>query len=405
MVDFPGTYGRGDRLMNYVGFRSRRSLTGMACVSMLALAASCSSSTSGAGAAATSATSLTTASATTAKVADAVIEGKVRATRALFAGADPAGPGCSVAVRVGDDVVFAEAYGLASIETGTPITTKTVMDIASTSKQFTATAILLLVNEGKVDLEADVRTYIPQLPKYPKTVRVRDLMHHQSGLTDYTDLLTKPLSERTTPADALAALVADNKLSFDPGTEFEYNNSNYFLMSLIVQRVTGATLDIFLRDRVFVPLGLSMVMDPVGAIAQKAESYTGSRGAWTNAVSRWEQLGDGGIQTTPTELVKWASEYWSPQLVGGAIAPRRLENAVADTGAEYAIYGAGITQISAVGKPVRLSHEGAWAGFVTVFDVIPSTKTAVAASCNSSTETGPDFSDKVLDSLGEIWTS
>lgn len=318
------------------------------------------------------------------------------ATRQLFAAIDADQPGCSIAVGRGDVVVFAEAYGAASLAPATPNTPETVMDIGSTSKQFTAYAVLLLVDDGRLALDDDVRRYVPELPEYGAPVTLRQMLHHQSGIPDYVGLLADRISTRTTARDALIALQSSPKLEFSPGTRFAYSNSNYFLFSQVVERTSGVPLPVFLRQRVFGPAGMKAVMDPVAAVPRKALSYRRVGAGWENADSRWEQVGDGGIQTTPTQLVEWASQYWTPT-VGSPRAQRgRLEGAVpVGPGGRF---GAGIVQVELPDGTQVLTHDGAWAGFTTSFLVVPSDQLAIAVTCNGAVDSGID-----AQRLLEVW--
>jgi CubicO group peptidase (beta-lactamase class C family) len=304
-----------------------------------------------------------------------------QATAKLFADIKRNDPGCTVAVARDSKVLFAKGYGLASIKSRTPNTATTVMDIGSTSKQFTAFAILLLADEGKLSLDDDVHAFIPELPDYGAKVTLRQMMHHQSGIPDYITLLQDKIDERTTANDALAALKRAPKLEFSPGTKFSYSNSNYFLFSYVVERVAGMPLPQFLQTRVFQPAGIAAVMDPVGAVPHKAHSYSRAGAGWELADSKWEQVGDGAIQTTPTQLVKWATQYWAPT-VGSAAADRgRLDGAVPEE-PPSSDYGAGIERVTLPDGAEMLTHSGGWAGFSTVFATIPKERLAVAAICN-----------------------
>jgi CubicO group peptidase (beta-lactamase class C family) len=309
---------------------------------------------------------------------------------ALFTGIDPAGPGCTVAVGRNGQVLWAEGYGLANVETGEPMTATTVVDIGSTSKQFTATATLLLATRGELDLDASIDTYLDGLPPWGAEVTVSQLVHHTSGIVDYIDLLLTDgyaFEEVTTVEQTITALEAADELNFEPGTQFEYSNSNYFLQSLIVAAVTGTDLGSFLATEVFEPLGLDAVMDPTAVLEGKAESYAqGADGMWIDADSPWQQLGDGAIQTTPSELVTWSSEYLVPTLGAPAVDPAefnrlRLVGAVADY-LPGSVYGFGISAQTVDGDDY-LSHPGGWGGFVTEFTLNVTTGAVVASTCNA----------------------
>ena len=316
-------------------------------------------------------------------------------TRSLFARIRGDDPGCTVAVGRDGAVVFAEAYGAARLDPLEPMTPDTVVDIADVSQQFTATAILLLAERGKLDLDAPLATYLPDLPAWASGTTVAQLIHHESGIPDYIDLLEKRgfdvTSTSPTIDDALAALGAVVDLRFTPGARWEFSNSNYFLLSQVVLAVTGDDLRTFLAAEVFEPLGVDMVMDPTAAIASKAVSYKDAGGKWKVADSRWEPIiGVGGIQTTPSQLVAWGAQYWEPTIGAPTINAERFDAAVAapivaDVDVVGGIRdGAGIFEADVGGTVGRiLSHSGYWGGFVTEFSVAPAHRVAVAITCTS----------------------
>ena len=328
-----------------------------------------------------SSTTTTAAAASSTDRADATA---AEFTRSLFRAIGSNDPGCTIAVGRDGEIVFAEAYGAARLDPIEPMTVDTVVDIASVSKQFTATAILLLAERGTVDLDAPLSTYLPDLPAWAARPTLAQLIHHDSGIPDYIGLLVErgfAETGSTTEGDALAALGEVPALDFAPGSRWEYSNSNYFLLSQVVRAVTGDDLGTFLAAEVFEPLDLDMVMDPIAAIEDKAVSYRQVGDEWEVADSRWEQLGDGAVQTTPSQLVAWAAQYWEPTIGAPTINAERLEAAV-DTGRGMR-YGAGIVELEVQKAGRVLSHHGAWGGFETLFAVAPAHRVAVAVSCTS----------------------
>jgi len=309
----------------------------------------------------------------------------IAATRAIYSSIADDDPGCTVAVGRGGDVIFAEAYGASLLDPQVPMTTDTVVDIGSTSKQFTATAIALLAEDGRVDLDAPLATYVSDLPAWSEQVTVRQLIHHQSGIEDYIVLLVESgvaLTDPADDADALRVLNEATQLRFEPGTGWEYSNSNYFLLAQVVLNVTGDDLGTFLSSEVFAPLDLRAAMDPTAAIAEKATSYGDAGGKWQVADSPWTQLGDGGVQTTPSELVHWASQYWAPTIGGPDINAVRFDDAVEVDPEEASAprYGFGMIEFDLDGRRV-LSHSGGWGGFVTTFLVVPDEQLVVTGTC------------------------
>src|SRR5208283_2926470 len=157
----------------------------------------------------------------------------------------PGSPGCSLGVFRDGRIIYAKGYGLANLEENVPITPQTVFDIGSTSKQFTAASILLLEKQGKLSVNDDIRKRIPELPDYGQTITILNLLNHTSGLRDYLTLMGLAginIDSVTTDDDALAIIARQKKLNFAPGSEYLYSNSGYFLLSVIVKRVSGKTL-------------------------------------------------------------------------------------------------------------------------------------------------------------------
>jgi CubicO group peptidase (beta-lactamase class C family) len=307
-------------------------------------------------------------------------------------------PGCSAAVGVKGKVVWTGVRGVADTSTGSAITTQTVFDIASASKQFTATALLLLVDAGKLTLNDPLSRYVPELPTWATTVTVGQLMHQTSGIPEYVGLLEAQgfqFSDRTTEDQALQALVSVPNLEFKPGSRFEYSNSNYLLLGEIVQRISREPLARFLTEQIFHPLGLAMVVDPTGQIPNKAVSYETGSDEYRATKSGWEQVGDGGIQTTPSQLVYWADNYRTGRVGGPGLLDAQLTGAVPTQPGGGDSYAAGIYLLA----NGMLDHDGAWGGFVTAFRVSKDRTTSLAISCN----TDKQDPEALADSLGKLW--
>ena len=225
----------------------------------------------------------------------------------------PGSPGCALAIARGGKIVYAKGYGLANLEQEVPITPRTVFDIGSTSKQFTASSILLLEKEGKLSVDDDVRKYIPELPDYGKKITILNLLNHTSGIRDYLTLFELAgvyVDSVTTDEDALAIITRQKSLNFAPGSEYLYSNSGYFLLSVIVKRVSGKSLPEFAAKNIFTPLGMTQTLYrdkhtqlvPNRALAYDAnEAGTG----FSFNVSYFEQTGDGAVHTYVEDILKW----------------------------------------------------------------------------------------------------
>lgn len=328
----------------------------------------------------------------------ATAERAARSLKVLDRAVKKGKPGCSAAVGIEGAVAWSGAQGVADLASGAEITADTAFDIASVSKQFTAAAALLLTEAGKLSPEDRLADHVAGLPAWSRTVTVGQLIHQTSGIPDYIGLLFDAGyadDDRTTNADAVEALMAVRELEFEPGSRWEYSNSNYMLLGRVVESASGETLSDFLATEIFTPLDLDMVLDPARPVPTLAVSYTKDDGKYTAAPSAWEQTGDGSIQTTPSQLVRWADNYRTGAVGGPELLAAQVDGAVqtgSDTGERY---GAGIF----VGTDGTLEHDGAWAGFGTYFAVSADRSHSVAVSCNTD---GQDPT-AIAGEIAEIW--
>jgi CubicO group peptidase (beta-lactamase class C family) len=325
-----------------------------------------------------------------------------RSQQVLDALLDAGGPGCSAAVGSRGKVVWQGVRGMADLKTGAKITPDTVFDIGSISKQFTATAVLLLAEAGRLKLDDPLAEHLDGLPAWSHRVTLAQLMHHTSGIPDYQQRLLDeghPVSKPTTQQQALQTLAAVDRLGFRPGSAWEYSNSNYLLLAEVVRRESGRTLPRFLQTRVFGPLQLAMVVSRRQEIPGKAVSYrpTGSR--FSVADSPWQQIGDGGVQTTPSQLVRWADNYRTGTVGGPSWLNANVAAAVDTQLGDGARYGAGMFEL----PDGSLWHNGSFAGFISQFWISSGRGTAVALTCNVNTD-GIDL-EGMTETLSLIWTA
>lgn len=296
------------------------------------------------------------------------------------------GAGCSGAVAIDGEVVWAGQSGLADVDAGVPIDAGTRFDIASVSKQFTGLTVLRLVEAGALELDGVVEAHLDGMPSWADSVTVADLLHHTSGIPDYTGLLLDAgfsLDDTTTQQDALD-VIAETELEFEPGAEFSYSNSNYVLLASIVEAVTGEPFAEVLARESFGDADLRL--EPASTAADVALSYEDGELSQPG----WLQVGDGSIVGTPSEVALWGSLYADdsdPAVVA------MTADAVEDGGGGR--YGAGI----GIAPEGDLFHSGAWAGFVTLFGVSADRTTVIVVTCNETA--------LPIDTLGagllEIW--
>ena len=177
----------------------------------------------------------------------------------LFARWDkPDSPGCALAVIKNNQTIYKRGYGIASLEYGIPIAAKTVFNIGSTSKQFTALSIALLAKQGRISLDDDIRKYLPEMPQYQSPITIRHLIYHTSGIREYPHLmqLTGIRFQDASDEEVLTIIVRQKELNFKPGDEYLYSNSGYFLLAQIVKRASGRSLREFAEEKIFKPLGM-----------------------------------------------------------------------------------------------------------------------------------------------------
>jgi CubicO group peptidase (beta-lactamase class C family) len=322
-------------------------------------------------------------------------------------------PGCALAVVEGGRVVLARGYGFADLGRRLPITPRTVFDIASASKQFTAACVLLLAARGRLSLDDDVRKYLPELPRHEAAITLNQLLHHTSGLPNYLDLLAqagKRYEEVTTDDDALAALAGAPELLFPPGTAFRYNDSGYFLLSLVVKRVTGESLRQFAATNLFAPLGMTdtrIVDDLTRQVPRRAVPYAPVGGGFEPELSRWEQTGDGGVNSTVLDLARWESGFDTGAIGGdpadgadGAAAGKALASAMTTPGTltdgRPLAYGGGLFLDRFHGLR-RVHHPGSWRGFGAELLRLPDRRLAVITLCNVSDADPAGLADQVAE--------
>ena len=311
-------------------------------------------------------------------------------------------PGCALGVFRNGAIAYGRGYGWADLERNVPITTATLFDIGSTSKQFAAASIALLVAEGKVAYTDDVHKYIPELPAYGAPITIDNLMHHTSGLRDYTGLLElagHSLEEATTDSQALARIVRQRALNFPTGSKFEYSNTGYFLLSVIVQRVTGKSLADFARERIFLPLGMThtryrnhaAMLIPNRALGYAPDDSDGFR----NSMSNWEQTGNGAVQLSVRDALLWDENYYHPK-IGSVEMVRAMQTRGTLANGDSTGYGRGLF-IDHYRGLRRIQHGGDWVGYHAAYSRFPAQHTSVLIMCNSDGISPSELADAVSD--------
>jgi CubicO group peptidase (beta-lactamase class C family) len=295
-------------------------------------------------------------------------------------------PGCNVGVARSGKLILERSYGVADVANDVPLSPETRFNIGSMSKQFTAAAVLILADQGKIGLDDDIHKYVPELPNYGVKVSIRQMLHHTSGIMDYTELLKLSgwaYGDAQSGHDALWVLTRMPKLNFAPGTRELYSNSNYLLIALVVARVSGQPFRAYLQSTIFGPLGMTHTMlpgDSTVVVPHMARAYLvdGPPQLMENRGGSWG--GDGGIVTTVGDLALWERNFDDPK-VGGAkvMAEMQAVEPLAD-GSENN-YAAGLMIKSYRGLRM-VQHDGGTGGFLSDKFRFPSTGLTFIELCN-----------------------
>jgi CubicO group peptidase (beta-lactamase class C family) len=315
-------------------------------------------------------------------------------------------PGCAVAVSRNGQSVLERAYGMANLETATPIQTSSIFHVASVSKQFTAAAILLLERDGKLSLDDDIRRHLPEIPDYGTTITIRHLLTHTSGLRDQWDLLAlgrgRFEENRITEADVMDIVPRQTALNFKPGTEYVYSNTGYTLAAVIVKRVSGKSLREFAHDRIFVPLGMTNTHfhdDYTMVVRGRTSAYAPRGGAerWRVSIPNYDTYGATSLFTTVGDLLKWEANVDRPT-VGDATIFQRMEVRTPLTTGDTSNYGLGVTSSRYRGARV-VDHTGSDAGYRAYLGRVPEHGMAIAIACNTATANTTQLARGVMDAF------
>ena len=296
-------------------------------------------------------------------------------------------PGMSVVVIRGSEVLIAKGYGVADREAAAPATAATVYQIGSISKQFTAAAVMRLVERGVIRLDDRVSRHLPEYSLRGDSVTIRQLLHQTSGIREEFTLprYGELISDTTRPNGELMALIAREPLGFPPGSRWSYSNSNYALLASVIEQVTGQPYDRFLAAEFFGPLGLTSLhhCSPLPTARHHARGYVPDRGRIAPAPPEnmaWIR-GDGGLCGTADDLARWALALASGRALSDS-SYRRMVTSERTSDGITPSYGFGLSLVPLDGAYPRVSHGGRMAGFTGVLAYYPQRDMAVAVLAN-----------------------
>ncbi|MFT2092006.1 serine hydrolase domain-containing protein [Paraglaciecola sp. 2405UD69-4] len=330
-------------------------------------------------------------------------------------------PGCNIGVIKDHALIHKAGYGLANLELEVPLDGTQVHRMASVSKQFTAMAVLLLAEEGKIDLDADIHTYLKDLREYEEKVTIRAMLGHVSGMGDYDLIAGSYEGEKSEGSIDLKSVAGGDfrlgnedyltisefydvvktvPLALKPNQKFQYSNLAYFLLSMLVEQVSGKTLREYADQNIFKPLDMRNTFfsdDPVEIVKNRAMGYTqNDSGKYINDMTNLFWVGDGGLHTNLEDLLKWDQNFYFPK-VGKApneiISLMNLANSSHKAGNKLYANGQFVGKV--MGQEAY-SHSGGWLGTSTYYVRFPEKKLSVAIMCNDA---GIDIADLAQETL------
>lgn len=298
-------------------------------------------------------------------------------------------PGAAVGVYRGGQIVYAKGYGLADLESKEPITPRTQFHIASVSKQFAAFAVALLARDGTLDLDADVRRYLPYFPDFGHPVTTRQMVLHTSGLRDQWSLFQmggRDMRDLLRQQQVVQMVQRQRELNFVPGTNTLYSNTGYTLLAEIVASVSGKTLREFSHERMFAPLGMHRTFffdDVTDVVPGRAHSYEQDKdGRWARSLLNYETVGATSLFTSIEDFARWSGNFGHP-VVGDQALIEMVSRSGTLSDGTVVHYGFGLTDLPEGGRKA-IAHSGSDADFRTQFIYYPEHDVGVVVFANRS---------------------
>lgn len=300
----------------------------------------------------------------------------------------PDSPGCALAIIKDSQIIYKRGYGMADLDHDLPIRPDTTFHVASVSKQFTAFAILLLAQEGKLSLDDKVQKYIPELREFEHPITIRHLLHHTSGLRDQWNLLIMSgwrLGEDVVRDDDILDLVSRMKeLNFKPGDQYLYSNTGYTLLAYIVKKVSGESLREFAAAKIFKPLGMTRTFfRDDHAVITKHQAYgynPGPNGTFKLSVPNYDTVGASSLITTVEDLARWDQNFYDKKVGGDWVIEQMHIRGVLNNG-EQIPYARGLAIGNYKGLKV-VEHSGGDAGYRSHLMRFPEQRFSLACLCN-----------------------
>ncbi len=344
---------------------------------------------------------------------------------ALFSHIVADAPGCSVGVVKDGAYIHKAGYGLANLELDVPLDGDNLHRMGSVSKQFTAFAVLLLADDGSIELDAEIHRYLPELRDYGAPVSVNQVLGHTAGMADY-DFISSGKDDETVPGglniksaaggafrlgneDYLSIqefyeVVKQAPLRHPPAEKWDYSNLGYFLLSMLVEEVSGQSLREFAAERIFEPLGMNNSFfsdDATEIIRNRAYGYApDDDGGYVTDMTNLFWVGDGGLHTNLDDLLIWDRHFYAPSLGGDPpqllATFNRPNSALPSPNGLYA-NGQFVRDTDTLGTVYF--HSGGWLGTTTWYARLPEQRTSVMMMCNDVSLSPARYYEQIIESM------
>jgi len=297
-------------------------------------------------------------------------------------------PGCALSVMEEGRPVYLQGYGMANLEYDIPISPSSIFHVASVSKQFTAFAVSLLVAEGLVSWEDDIREYVPEVPDFGETITLRHLVNHTSGIRDQWSLLGMAgwrfESDVITQADVLEITSRQTALNFPVGDRYLYSNTGFTLLAVVVERISGQTLKEFTQERMFGPLGMADTHfhdNHNTIVPNRAYAYAPlNREEYRISIPDFDVVGATSLHTTVADMARWDRNFYTAEVGGPDVLEGMHERGILRSGDTIG-YALGLSHGRYRGLPT-VGHGGADAGYRSQFLRFPEQNVSLAVLCN-----------------------
>ena len=314
------------------------------------------------------------------------------------------GPGCAVGIAQGGQTLLTRGYGMADLAGERPITPATILESGSVAKQFTAMAVLLLMQDGKLRLDDDARTYLPELPTYGRPITIRHLLTHTSGLREWSNLVEWqgwPRGTRVHTQDVVFDLITRQRaLNYPVGDYYSYTNSGFLLLRTLVERVSGESFSAFTTRRLFVPLGLTHTRwraDFTIVVPGLAQAYARRADGWHLDMPNDNIIGAGGLLTTVDDWLRWNDALTAKTL--GAAAVDSMTRQMTLTSGRTIQYALGLMVMRYRGTR-EIAHSGSTAGYSTYLARYPELgNLSIAVLCNAAGANATAYTHALVDAI------